>query len=328
NREIDCVQYELLRITLQIYFDDFIKLKECYRMMVSNKISIATPTRANSCMENNPLASCFIARIKGDSIEGIYESLKDIALISKNCGRIGINVSDIRANGDYIKGSSGYSSGVCRMLRIYNEMAKYVDQGGNKHKGAIMVPELRTIDLNHCIAIPDIFMVRVRDDDYWTIFSPMDAKISLGYDLNGLYGQKFNDAYIRCEIVEYTESISICNLRAVILPNHISSENEFDFTELQHFVRLLVNSCDRSIDLTSYPLSECEIVNKSDQPIAVGVIGLAHCIKNSAREHGLYDNYEGSSLSKGILQYDMCDSDPFPELDWSSLKQRIKEYGV
>ncbi|CAG8849099.1 19688_t:CDS:1, partial [Racocetra persica] len=91
NREIDCVQYELLRIALQIYFDDFVKLKECYHMMVSNKISMATPTRANSCMKNNPLASCFIARIKGDSIEGIYESLKDIALISKNCGGIGID---------------------------------------------------------------------------------------------------------------------------------------------------------------------------------------------------------------------------------------------
>ncbi|CAG8830172.1 27230_t:CDS:2, partial [Racocetra persica] len=225
-----------------------------------------------------------------------------------NCGGIGINVSDICANGNYIKGSSRYSSGVCRMLCDYNETVKYVDQGGNKCKG---VPELRTTDLNPCIAIPDIFIVRVQDDDYWTIFSPMDAKISLGYDLNGLYSQKFNDAYIRyevelkhkktikaqklffdiikmqcntsepflffidntnkksnqsniepivtpnlcTEIVEHTESISVCNLRAIILPNHISSENEFDFTELQHSVRLLVNSCDRSIDLTSYPLS-------------------------------------------------------------------------
>ncbi|CAG8816105.1 30136_t:CDS:2, partial [Racocetra persica] len=183
--EIDCIQYELLRIALQIYSDDFVKLKECYRMMVSNKISMATPTRVNSCMENNLLASCFIARIKGDSIEGIYESLKDIALISKNCGGIGIDVSDICANGDYIKGSSRYSSGIYRMLRVYNETAKYIDQGGNKRKGAIMVPQLRTTDLNHCIVIPDIFIVRIQDDDYWTIFSPMDAKISLEYDLNG-----------------------------------------------------------------------------------------------------------------------------------------------
>ncbi|CAG8788052.1 35745_t:CDS:1 [Racocetra persica] len=313
---------------------------------------MATPTRANSCIENNPLASCFIAKIKGDSIERIYESLKDIALISKNCGGIGIDVSDIRTNSDYIKGSSRYSSGVYRMLCVYNEMAKYVDQGDNKRKKVIMVnlaiwhrdveeflriryelqvPELRITDLNHYIAIPDIFMVRVRDDDYWTIFSLMDAKILLGYDLNRLYGQKFNNAYIRCEvelkrkkmikarklffdiikmqcntgepflffidntnkksnqsnigpivtpklcteIVEHTESIFVCNLCAVILPNYISSENEFDFTELQYSVRLLVNSCDRSIDLTSYPLSEYEIVNKSDRSIAVGIIGLA-----------------------------------------------------
>ncbi|CAG8816104.1 30135_t:CDS:1, partial [Racocetra persica] len=131
------------------------------------------------------------------------------------------------------------------------------------------------------------------------------------------------------EIVKHTESISVCNLRAIILPNHISSENEFDFTKLQHSVRLLVNSCDRSIDLTSYLLSECEIVNKGDRPIAVGVIGLATLYKklryswkdekarelnkkifanmyyaaldescNLAREHGPYDNYESSSLSK------------------------------
>ncbi|CAG8849135.1 8962_t:CDS:1, partial [Racocetra persica] len=122
---------------------------------------------------------------------------------------------------------------------------------------------------------------------------------------------------------------------------------------------LLVNSCDRSIDLTSYPLSECEIVNKSDRPIAVGVIGLATLYKklgyswedekarelnkkifanmyyaaldescNLAREHGPYDNYKGSPVSKSILQYEMCDSYPCQELDWSSLERRIKKYGV
>ncbi|CAG8792182.1 25930_t:CDS:2, partial [Racocetra persica] len=204
-----------------------------------------------------------------------------------------------------------------------------------------------------------IFMVRVRDDDYWTIFSPMDTKISLGYNLNGLYGQKFNNAYIRCEvelkckkmikarklffdiikmqcntgesflffidntnkksnqsnigpivilnlcteIVEHTENISVCNLRAVILPNHISSENEFDFTELQYSVRLLVNSLGviglatlyKKLRYSWEDKKACELNKKIFANMYYAVLDES-C--NLAREHSPYDNYEGSSLLK------------------------------
>jgi len=99
GNEVDCVQYMLLRIALQLYSDDFSILKECYRMMTENSVSMATPIRANSCAPENPLASCFITRIKDDSIDGIFKTLHDVAMISKNGGGIGVDITDVRPSG-------------------------------------------------------------------------------------------------------------------------------------------------------------------------------------------------------------------------------------
>lgn len=436
QREVDCVQYVHMRSALQFYSDDFTLLEECYKKMALNKISMATPTRASACMPKNQLSSCFLTRVKEDSIEGIYESLKQVALISKNGGGIGIDITDIRPKGDYIAGTDGQSTGITKMLRVYNETMMYVDQGGNKRKGALKVTlaiwhldiidflyirhdsrvaELRSADLHHCITIPDLFMNRVLEDGDWTVFSPKDAEILLGKKLNGMYGHKFEEAYISCEyklknkkifkarellfeiikmqcitgepfiffidhannktnqknlgtatttnlcteIVEHTNGISVCNLRAVVLTTHISKENKFDFLELQDSVRLLVNSCDKSIDLTYYTLDECEKINKNDRPIAIGVIGLATLYKKLgyswedseayelnkqifahiyyaaleescelAKKYGPYEGYDGSPISKGILQYDLWNAIPCKELDWEGLKAKIVKYGV
>jgi len=360
--------------------------------------------------------------------------LHDVAMISQNGGGIGVDITDVRPSGDYIKGSGGISSGVGMMLRVFNETMKYVDQGGNKRRGAMMVnmaiwhldirdflrirhhsrvAELRAANLHHCITIPDIFMRRVHANQDWTMFSPRDAEILLGKKLNGFYGDEFETEYVKCErlknrktikarellfeicrmqcetgepflffidgankksnqknlgsittpnlcteIMERSNGVSVCNLRAVILPTHVGKK-EFDFVELQRSVRLLVNSCDRSIDMTYYPTSECEKINKNDRPIAIGVIGLASLYKKlgyswddeAARDlnkrifatiyyaaleescdlamvNGPYDGYSGSPVSKGILHCDSWGVELDERLDWASLRDRIKRYGI
>jgi ribonucleoside-diphosphate reductase alpha chain len=171
-------------------------------------------------MTKNQLASCFLTQIKDDSIEGIFESLKEVSMISKNGGGIGIDITDIRSKGDYIKGTNGYSTGLNKMLCVFNATMNYVDQGGNKRKGALMVtlaiwhrdiidflyirhesivPELRSADLHHCVSIPDLFMKRVLEDGVWTTFSSKDAEVFLGKKLNEMYSNEFESAYIACE---------------------------------------------------------------------------------------------------------------------------------
>src|ERR1043165_10165009 len=119
-----------MRCALQFYSDDFDSLEKYYKFMAMNKISMPTPTCTSSCMLKNQLASCFLGRIKEDSIEGIFESLKDVALISKSGGGIGIDITDIRPKGDYIKGTNGNSTGLNKMLSVFNSTMSYVDQIG------------------------------------------------------------------------------------------------------------------------------------------------------------------------------------------------------
>ncbi|RIB26389.1 hypothetical protein C2G38_2267749 [Gigaspora rosea] len=388
GNKVDCVQYMLLRIALQLYSDNFSMLKECYRMMTEIKVSMATPIRANSCMPKNPLASCFITCIKDDSIDGIFKTLHDVAMISKNDGGIGVDITDIRPSGDCIKVSGGISSGVGMMLRVFNETMKYVDQGGNKCRGAMMVnmaiwhldisdflrirhhsrvAELRAANLHHCITIPDIFMRRVHANGDWTMFSPRDAEILLGKKLNGLYSDEFETGYLKCErlknrktikarvllfeicrmqcetgepflffidganeksnqknlgsimtlnlcteIIERSNGMSVCNLRAVILLTHVRKK-EFDFVELQRSVRLLDDEAACDLNKRIFAMIYYAALEES-------------C--DLAMVNGPYDGYSGSPVSKGILHCDSWGVELDKQLDWASLRNRIKRYGI
>lgn len=182
-----------------------------YDMLSRHLYTHATPTIINSGTLNNQLASCFLMHINEDSIHGIYDSLKECALISKGAGGIGMNVNPIRGNNSFIHGTNGTSHGLPSMLKVFDGTSEYVDQGGNNRKGAFAMyiepwhidvfdfvklrrqtgsHEVRVRSLLLALWVPDLFMRRVEQDLDWTLFSPDDVP-----DLLHLWGDKFNHQY-------------------------------------------------------------------------------------------------------------------------------------
>ena len=159
--------------------------------------------------------------MRDDSVEGIYDTLKQCALISKSAGGLGLDVSNIRATGSYIRGTNGISNGLMPMLRVFNETARYVDQGEGKRKGSFAMylepwhadvfdflelrndhgkEQQRARDLFYALCIPDLFMQRVKDDQDWTLFCPNEAfDAETGKGLIDLWGEEFEALYIRLE---------------------------------------------------------------------------------------------------------------------------------
>ncbi len=208
-------QHMFMRCAVEIHGDDIEKVKETYNHMAEGNFIHATPTLFNSGTPKNQMSSCFLMTIKDDSIEGIYESLKDCAKISQSAGGIGISVQHIRAKGSSINGTNGKSNGIIPMLRVFNDTARYVDQGGGKRKGAIAVylepwhadifdfldlrknhgqEELRTRDLFTALWMNDLFMERVENNGMWSLFCPTKAPM-----LVDSYGEDFKRHYLHYE---------------------------------------------------------------------------------------------------------------------------------
>ena len=182
-----------MRVAVGIWRDNLDMVQKTYDMLSQGLFTHATPTLFNASTNRSQLSSCFLLDIDDDSIPGIYKTLSDCALISQSAGGIGINIHKIRAKGSYIKGTNGHSNGIIPMLKVFNETARYVDQGGGKRKGSIAVylepwhgdifdflelrknqgkEELRARDLFLAMWIPDLFMKRVETDGIWSLFSP------------------------------------------------------------------------------------------------------------------------------------------------------------
>ncbi len=175
----------------------------------------ATPTLFNAGTPKPQLSSCFLLQMQDDSIEGIYNTLKNCAKISQSAGGIGLSIHNIRATGSYIRGTNGTSNGIVPMLRVFNDTARYVDQGGGKRKGSFAIylepwhadifdflelkknhgkEEMRARDLFYALWIPDLFMERVEADGDWSLFCPNEAP-----GLAECYGDKFRELYARYE---------------------------------------------------------------------------------------------------------------------------------
>ena len=186
-------QHLYMRVAVGIWRDNLEMVQKTYDMLSQGLFTHATPTLFNASTNRPQLSSCFLLDIDDDSIPGIYKTISDCALISQSAGGIGINIHKIRAKGSYIKGTNGYSNGIIPMLKVFNETARYVDQGGGKRKGSIAVylepwhgdifdfldlrknqgkEELRARDLFLAMWIPDLFMKRVEADGNWSLFSP------------------------------------------------------------------------------------------------------------------------------------------------------------
>lgn len=189
-------------------------IKELYEMMANGLYTHATPTLFNAGTKRPQLSSCFLVAMKDDSIEGIYDTLKECALISKNAGGIGLHIHNVRANGSVIKGINGTSDGIIPMLKNFNETARYVNQGGRR-KGSFAIylepwhsdiepyldlkkntgkDELRARDLYLALWIPDLFMKRVKDDGNWTLMCPNECPC-----LSDVWGAEFEKLYTKYE---------------------------------------------------------------------------------------------------------------------------------
>ena len=193
NKPAETPQHLYMRVAVGIWRDNLEMVQKTYDMLSQGLFTHATPTLFNAGTNRPQLSSCFLLDIDDDSIPGIYKTLSDCAKISQSAGGIGINIHKIRAKGSYIKGTNGHSNGIIPMLRVFNETARYVDQGGGKRKGSIAVylepwhgdvydfldlrknqgkEEMRARDLFLALWIPDLFMQRVEQNGNWTLFSP------------------------------------------------------------------------------------------------------------------------------------------------------------
>jgi ribonucleoside-diphosphate reductase alpha subunit len=214
-------QHMIMRAACGIHIGDLKSALETYELMSLRFFTHATPTLFNAGTPKPQMSSCFLLTMKDDSIDGIYDTLKRCALISKSAGGIGVAISNVRASGSYIRGTNGYSNGLVPMLRNFNETARYVDQGGGKRKGSFAMylepwhadvfdflelrknhgkEEQRARDLFYGLWIPDLFMQRVKEDKEWTLFCPNEA-----YDqeskkgLMDVWGEEFEKMYTRLE---------------------------------------------------------------------------------------------------------------------------------
>ena len=208
-------QHMLMRVAVGIHKDDMDSAIETYNMMSEGWFTHATPTLFNAGTPKPQMSSCFLLTTKEDSISGIYDTLKQCAKISQNAGGIGLAIHDIRATGSYIKGTNGTSNGIVPMLRVFNDTARYVDQGGGKRKGSFAVyiepwhadifdfldlrknhgkEEQRARDLFYALWTPDLFMKRVEENGDWTLMCPNECP-----GLADSWGPEFEALYTKYE---------------------------------------------------------------------------------------------------------------------------------
>jgi ribonucleoside-diphosphate reductase alpha chain len=432
GKVVERPQHMLMRVSLGIHKDDINAAIETYHLMSERWFTHATPTLFNAGTPKPQMSSCFLLTMKDDSIEGIYDTLKQCAKISQSAGGIGLSIHNVRATGSYIKGTNGTSNGIVPMLRVFNDTARYVDQGGGKRKGSFAIylepwhadifefldlrknhgkEELRARDLFYALWIPDLFMKRVKDNGNWSLFCPNESP-----GLADCWGKEFEALYERyeaegrarktiparelwsaiiesqietgtpymlykdacnsksnqqnlgtikssnlcTEIIEYTspDEVAVCNLASLALPRFVN-DGVFDHQRLFEVTYVVTKNLNKIIDYNYYPVPEAQRSNLRHRPIGIGVQGLADAFilirmpfdspqakqlnkdifetiyyaaltasKDLAKEFGPYETYEGSPISKGILQFDMWNVKPSDRWEWDVLRDEIKKYGV
>ncbi|KAG0287925.1 ribonucleotide-diphosphate reductase subunit rnr1 [Linnemannia gamsii] len=404
-------QHLLMRVAVGIHGEDIDAAIETYNYMSEKYFTHGSPTLFNAGTPRPQMSSCFLLTMKEDSIEGIYDTLKTCAMISKTAGGIGLNVHNIRASGSYIAGTNGHSNGLIPMLRVFNNTARYVDQGGNKRPGAFAMylepwhadvfdfldlrkntgkEETRARDLFFALWIPDLFMKRIEEDGDWSLFCPAEAPARRTIKAQKLWfaileaqtetgnpymlykdacnrkSNQQNLGTIKCsnlctEIIEYSspDEIAVCNLGSLSLPAFVENETTYDFKMLHKITKVLTRNLNKVIDVNYYPVPEAANSNMRHRPVGLGVQGLADAfikmrmpfdspaarklnvqifetiyhaaLETScelAQEEGTYTTYEGSPVSKGILQPDMWGVTPSDLWDWAALRARIAQHGV
>jgi ribonucleoside-diphosphate reductase alpha subunit len=432
GKVVERPQHLFMRVAVGIHGENIEAAIETYNLMSERWFIHATPTLFNAGSPKPQMSSCFLLSMTDDSIAGIFETLSRCALISQSAGGIGLSIHNIRATGSYIKGTGGTSNGIIPMLRVFNDAARYVDQGGGKRKGAFAVylepwhadifeflelkknhgkEEMRARDLFYALWICDLFMERVKADADWSLFDPNEAP-----GLFDVYGAKFEALYqqyeqegrarktvkarelwnavlesqietgtpyilykdaanmksnqqnlgtirssnLCTEIIEYTspDEVAVCNLASLALPKFVSN-GQFDFQKLFDITRVVTRNLNKVIDVNYYPIPQAQTSNFRHRPIGLGVQGLADAFIlcglpfdsdgarqlnkdifetiyfaavtescNQAEQHGAYETFQGSPMSKGMFQFDLWNATPSKRWDWDGLRERVKKIGV
>src|SRR6478672_9568111 len=204
-------QHLFMRVSVGIHKEDIESAIKTYNLMSERWFTHATPTLFNAATPKPQMSSCFLLSMQDDSIDGIYDTLKQTAKISQSAGGIGLSIHNVRATGSYIRGTNGTSNGIVPMLRVFNDTARYVDQGGGKRKGSFAIyletwhadifdfldlkkntgkEEMRARDLFFAMWTSDLFMKRVQDDAHWTLMCPNECP-----GLYDVYGEEFEALY-------------------------------------------------------------------------------------------------------------------------------------
>lgn len=215
GKVVERPQHMLMRVAVGIHREDIDAVIETYNLLSERWFTHATPTLFNAGTPKPQLSSCFLLTMKDDSIDGIYDTLKQCAKISQSAGGIGLSIHHVRAKGSYIKGTNGVSNGIVPMLRNFDMTARYVDQGGGKRKGSFAIylepwhadikdflelkrnhgkEEMRARDLFYALWIPDLFMKRVEQNEEWSLFCPNEAP-----GLSDCHGEEFERLYEKYE---------------------------------------------------------------------------------------------------------------------------------
>merc|ERR1719433_1957979 len=292
GKVVERPQHMLMRVAVGIHGNDIDAAIETYDLLSQKLFTHASPTLFNAATRRPQLSSCFLLTMADDSIEGIYDTLKQTALISKSAGGIGLNVHCIRATGSYIGGTNGTSNGLVPMLRVYNNTARYVDQGGNKRPGAFAIylepwhadvfefldlrknhgkEEIRARDLFYALWIPDLFMKRVEEDGMWSLMCP---HICPG--LSDCWGEKFEELYTRYETEgKFLKQIKAQQLWYAIIESQIETGTPY---------MLYKDACNRKSNQQNLGTIKCsnlctEIVEYS-APDEVAVCNLASIAVN------------------------------------------------
>ena len=215
GKTVERPQHMWLRVAIGIHGSDMASVKETYEYMSRKYFTHATPTLFNAGTPHPQLSSCFLQAMESDSVDGIYNTLKDCALISKWAGGIGLHIHNVRASGSHIRGTNGKSNGIVPMLKVFNNTAKYIDQGGGRRNGSFAIylepwhadiemflqmrknhgdEELKARDLFYAVWIPDLFMERIKENGKWTLMCPDECP-----GLADVYGDEFVALYTKYE---------------------------------------------------------------------------------------------------------------------------------
>jgi ribonucleoside-diphosphate reductase alpha chain len=244
NRVAERPQHMIMRVAVGIHKNDIESAIRTYHLMSERWFTHATPTLFNAGTPKPQMSSCFLLQVKDDSIDGIYDTLKQCAKISQSAGGIGLSIHNVRATGSYIKGTNGTSNGLIPMLKVYNETARYVDQGGGKRKGSIAIylepwhadifdfldirknhgkEELRARDLFTALWVPDLFMKRVEEEGMWSLMCPNECP-----GLSDCHSEKFDELYTSYENQgRFRRQIKARELWAAIIEAQIETGNPY-----------------------------------------------------------------------------------------------------